>query len=215
MIRLYDYILSDDCYKVRLLISMLRIDVTTVKVNFHPGGDHRQPDFLALNPRGTLPVLTDNDLVLPGALPILTYLAQTHDPARRWYPADPAGAATVLSWLAFAEHDLRPISEARARNLFGLDDPLEPLQLAGAAALEILEDHLAVGELTGRHWVAADHPTADHPTIADLALFPAVAMAPEGGLALVTKPAVWRWIDRVKRLPGFIVMPGVIPLLRT
>jgi glutathione S-transferase len=54
---------------------------------------------------------------------------------------------------------------------------------------------------------------AGHATIADLALFPAVAMAPEGGVSLDTLPAVWRWLGRVKRLPGFIVMPGVLPLL--
>jgi glutathione S-transferase len=56
MIKLYDYVLSSDCYKVRLLLSMLKVEFTTVKVNFHPGGEHRQPDFLALNPLGSLPV---------------------------------------------------------------------------------------------------------------------------------------------------------------
>jgi glutathione S-transferase len=208
MIRLYDYILSSDCYKARLLLSMLRVEFTAVKVNFHPGAEHRQPDFLALNPLGSLPVLTDGDLVLRGALAILSYLAQTRDPARRWYPADAAEAACVLMWLDFAERELRPVSEARTLNLIGLDDDLSPLVAAGEAALQILEDHLAEGEIAGRQWVATDHAT-----IADLALFPASAMAPEGGIGLETKPAIWRWLDRVKRLPNFIVMPGVLPLL--
>lgn len=208
MIRLYDYILSSDCYKVRLLLSILRVEFETVKVNFHPGAEHRQPDFLTLNPLGSLPVLTDGDLVLRGALPIVSYLAQTHDPARRWYPADAAAAARVLMWLDFAERELAPVSEARFLNLIGRDDDLSPLVAAGETALEILEDHLAEGEIAGRQWVATDHAT-----IADLVLFPASAMAPECGIGLETKPAIWRWLDRVKRLPNFIVVPGVLPLL--
>jgi glutathione S-transferase len=79
---------------------------------------------------------------------------------------------------------------------------------AGEAALMVLEDHLAAGEIAGRGWVVGDQPS-----IADLALFPMAAMAPEAGISLASKPAIWRWIDRVKRLPNFVVMPGVLPLL--
>jgi glutathione S-transferase len=208
MISLYDYIICSDCYKVRLLLSMLRVEFTTVKVNFHPGGEHRQPDFLALNPLGSLPVLTDGDLVLRGALPILGYLAQTYDPARRWYPADAREAASVLMWLDFAERELRPVSNAHMLNFIDRDEDTSALAAAGEAALMILEDHLAKGEIEGRRWVATDHPT-----IADLALFPPAALAPEAEITLDTKPAIWRWLDRVKRLPNFIVMPGVLPLL--
>lgn len=208
MIKFYDYIINSDCYKVRLLLSMLQIDFTTVKVNFHPGGEHRQPDFLALNPLGSLPVLTDGELVLRGAMPILAYLAQAYDPARQWYPADIRAAASVLMWLDFTERDLRPVSSAHMLSFVDRDQDTSALVLAGEAALTILEDHLAEQEIRGRHWVADDHPT-----VADLALFAPVALAPEAEIALDTKPAIWRWVDRVKRLPNFIVMPGVLPVL--
>ncbi len=208
MIKLYDYVISSDCYKVRLLLSMLKVEFTTVMVNYHPGAEHRQPDFLALNPLGSLPVMTDGDLVLRGALPILCYLAQTHDPERRWYPADAAVAASVLMWLDFAEHELRPVSDAHMVNFVDRDRDTSALTEAGEAALVILDDHLAKGEIEGRRWVAADHAT-----IADLALFPPAALAPEADIALDDKPALWRWLDRVKRLPDFVVMPGVLPLL--
>jgi glutathione S-transferase len=208
MMKLYDYVLCSDCYKVRLLLSMLQVAFTTVKVNFHPGGEHRQLDFLALNPLGSLPVLTDGDLVLRGALPILGYLAQAHDPERRWYPTDAREAASVLMWLDFAERELRPVSSAHMLNFVNLDEDTSALTAAGEAALMILDDHLARGEIEGKRWVVGGHPT-----IADLALFPPAALAPEAEIALDTKPAVWRWLDRVKRLPNFIVMPGVLPPL--
>jgi glutathione S-transferase len=208
MIRLYDYVLSSDSYKVRLLLSMLRCEFSTQRVNFHPGQEHLRPEFLALNPLGSLPVLTDNDLVLRGALPILVYLAQTQDSERRWFPAEPAKAASVLMWLDFAERELRTIYNARMLNLLSRDEDTSALTSAGELALQILEDHLAKCEITGRQWVAGDHAT-----IADLALFPDSAMASEADIRLDTKPAVWRWIGRVKRLPDFIAMPGILPLL--
>lgn len=208
MIKLYDYVICSDCYKVRLLLSMLRVEFTTVKVNFHPGAEHRAPEFLALNPLGSLPVLTDGGLVLRGALPILCYLAQAYDPQRHWYPAGAREAASVLMWLDFAERALRPVSRAHMLSFIDRDQDTSALAAAGDAALTILEDHLAKQEIKGRRWVAADQPT-----IADLALFAPSALAPEAGIALDTKPAIWRWLERVKRLPLFIVMPGVLPLL--
>lgn len=208
MIQLYDYVLSAECYKIRLLLSILQVDFATVKVNFHPGREHRRPDFLALNPLGTLPVLTDGDVVLRGAMPTLLYLAQTQDAERRWYPVAPRDAAPILVWLDFAEYELRPVLEARLSNLVSRDSDVRSLSAAGEAALEVLEDHLARGEILGRHWVAHDRPT-----IADLAIFPAAALASEADIRHDTKPAVWRWVNRVKRLPNFMPMPGILPVL--
>jgi glutathione S-transferase len=202
VIRLHDYILSAECYQVRLLLRMLGLSYEPVKVNVHPGQEHREAAFLALNPLGRIPVLTDGDWVFrePGA--ILTYLALTYDPARRWYPAEPSD---VQRWVGF---DVTALSAARMANLTGREGDPAAFRRGGEAALGVLEDHLAVGALAGQDWVAADHAT-----IADLALFPHVAMAPEGGFSLDTVPYIWRWVERVKRLPGFVVMPGVLPIL--
>ncbi len=38
---LYDYILSPDCYKVRLLASLVGARLDLRAVDFHPGGEHR------------------------------------------------------------------------------------------------------------------------------------------------------------------------------
>jgi glutathione S-transferase len=205
VIRLHDYILSAECYQVRLLLSMLGLPYEPVKVNVHPGQEHREAAFLALNPLGCIPVLTDDDWVFrdPGA--ILTYLALRYDPARRWYPAAPGVAAQVQRWVGF---DVTALSAARMANLTGREGDPAVFRRAGEAALAVLEDHLAACALDGRGWVAADHAT-----IADLALFPTVAMAPEGGFSLDTTPYIWRWVERLKRLPGFVVMPGVLPIL--
>jgi len=49
----------------------------------------------------------------------------------------------------------------------------------------------------------------DHFTIADIACFPYVALAPEGGVALDPYGAVRRWIGQIQAQPGFVSMPGI------
>ncbi len=76
--KLYDYVLSGSCYKVRLFLSILEVDYEKLPVDFYPGKDHKKPDFLALNPLGQLPVLIDGDLILRDAQSILLYLASNY-----------------------------------------------------------------------------------------------------------------------------------------
>ena len=53
-------------------------------------------------------------------------------------------------------------------------------------------------QLAGREYVVGERPT-----IADLALFPYVSVAPDAGLDLATYPEVSAWLDRIRALPGF------------
>ena len=102
MITLYDYELSGNCYKLRLLMSMLGLGYTTVPVDFYPGREHKSEAFLRMNPLGQLPVLKDGDLILRDAQAILVYLASRYDPKGTWYPRDnPALLGEIGQWLAF------------------------------------------------------------------------------------------------------------------
>jgi glutathione S-transferase len=65
--------------------------------------------------------------------------------------------------------------------------------------LPLIDAHLAQ-----RRWLALERPT-----IADCAVFPYVALAPEGGVSLAPYAHIRQWIGRVKELRGFIPMPGV------
>ncbi len=47
------------------------------------------------------------------------------------------------------------------------------------------------------------------PTIADIACFPNVALAPDGGVSLDPYPSVRLWMRAIRALPGFIEMPGI------
>lgn len=65
------------------------------------GGEHRRADFLALNPKGEVPVLVEGTTVVTETPVVCQYIAETH-PEAGLLPAAPAARAECLSWLAWA-----------------------------------------------------------------------------------------------------------------
>jgi glutathione S-transferase len=208
MLTLYDYILCDNCYKVRLQLAMLRLDYAKCRINVHPARECETAEFRTLNPLGRIPVLRDGDLVLRDPQAILTYLALRYDAARRWLPSEAAVAGRIAMWLAFACAELDCLSLLRMNQITSARSEEPGLINRAHHALTVLEDHIAEGEILGHQWIVGDHAT-----IADIAIFPPVALAADAGITLERYPAIWRWIDRVKRLDGFLVMPGITPRL--
>ena len=66
MIKLYGYELSGNSYKAKLMLSLLGLEYEWIKVDLLAGA-HKQPEFLALNPFGQVPVLVDENIVIPDA----------------------------------------------------------------------------------------------------------------------------------------------------
>ena len=68
----------------------------------------RQPDFLALNPAGAVPVLQNGDWVLTQNAAILNYIADKFPQAKLGGDGSPESRAEVNRWLAFVNSDLHP-----------------------------------------------------------------------------------------------------------
>jgi glutathione S-transferase len=66
----------------------------------------RTPEFLALNPRGQVPVLVDDGFVMREGAAILTYLLEKHKSPL--LPASGKERAAALEWLAFCNATLHP-----------------------------------------------------------------------------------------------------------
>jgi len=196
--KLYDLELSGNCYKVRLFAGLAGIPLQIEAVDFL-GGAHKRPPVIDLNPWGELPVLQDGEVVLRDSQAILVYLA-ARDAGERWLPSDAAGMAEVAQWLSTAANEVQNgPAAARLVDKFGYAiDKVDTLRRS-ARILPLIEAHLAKHD-----WLALDRPT-----IADCAVFPYVALAPEGGVSLADYPHIRAWIARVKALPGFVPMPGV------
>jgi len=195
-IRLHRHYMSGHCHRVELLLAALDIPYEVVDIDF-PGGEHKSPRFMKLNPLGQVPVIEDGDLVLYDSNAILVYLATRYDDGR-WLPRDPVTAARVQQWLSMAAGQVaNGPNSARLVKLFGA-----PLDYARAKT--IAENLFAVldVELSTRAYAVGERPT-----IADLAVYSYIAMAPDGEVSLEPYPHLRAWLRRIEQLPRFVPLP--------
>ncbi|OAB61066.1 glutathione S-transferase [Leptolyngbya valderiana BDU 20041] len=196
MITLYGHELSGNAYKARLFLELLNLDYEYKRVDLMKG-EHKQPSYLAINPFGQVPALVDGDRLLQDAQGILTYLARQYG-GEVWLPSDAISLSRVVRWLSVTAGEVRQGPEnARLYHLFGATT----INIDRATE----KSHQILGQLNAwlsdRAWLECDRPT-----IADIAVFPYVALAPDGNIALEHYPHVLAWIDRIKQLPGFVGM---------
>ncbi len=195
-IRVYSFELSGHAHRVRLMLSLLDLPHEVIEVDL-AGGEQKRPEFLARNAFGQVPVIEDGALTLADSNAILTYLAQTYDEERRWWPAGAAQQAQVQRWLSVAAGALAyGPAAARISAVFQKTD--NPQGRAVAERLfATMDKHLST-----RSWLAADHPT-----VADVSMYSYTAHAPEGGVSLEPFPHLRAWLARVEALPRFVGMP--------
>ena len=198
---LHDFELSADCYKLRLFLAILGVRYEVVPVDVFPGREHESEAFRQLSPNGTVPVLDIDGVMWTDPEATLVHLAHSYG-AIAW-----RDASDLTRWLATAKRLGASAGRARLTVNFGYDHDLAALQHAAHIELRTIDEHLWFGEREGRDWLSA----SAHPTIADIACFPDIALCEEGGISRQDYPAIRRWLDRVKRIEGFTTMSGVFP----
>ena len=208
MSKLYSSIHSGNSYKVILLASLIGEDLEIINLNLSKK-EQRDASFLAINPRGEVPTLVDCDHTFTDSSAALVYLAGKH-PASKYWSTDIIEQASIVDWLAFANSWVQyGVFTARAIVSFGgqyngLGDSISPTAYEesvkrGHKSLEILNERLKDNK-----WLALGRPT-----IADISVFPYVAMAPMGDISLEPYTNVLKWIGRIKALKGFIPATGM------
>jgi len=194
--KLYDLEGSSNCYKVKLFASLANIDLDIVPVDFLNGA-HKKPPLSNLNPLGELPILEDKKIVVRDSQAILVYLAGAYG-GLAWWPAHPQGQAEIVQWLSFAANEVQhSVNEARLVQKFGYALDKAAALEKSPGVLSVLDQHLASND-----WLAIGRPT-----IADCAVYPYVALAPEGGVDLMPYTHIARWMKRIEGLPGYLPKP--------
>ena len=200
MYKLYDFPLSGNCYKVRLLLTQLNIPFEGVKVNILQQ-ETKLPDFLQKNPNSKVPVLEiEPGTFLTESNSILLYLAD----ATPLLP-EALDRVQVTQWLFFEQFSLganlsRPrfwISIAKQADKFA--PIIEYHQRQGNAALQVMEQHLADRSF----FVNQQY------TIADIALYAYTHMATEGGYDMSQYPNIGSWCERVRSQPHHVSITAI------
>lgn len=198
---LYDFALDARCYAVRLGASLMTREITIRDVDVVPGAEHLSAEMLALNPKGSVPFLVDGEVTLTEPAAILTYLAK----GTPWEPLSLKG----VDWLVFASEALATFNTARHAALFGqpgtseFDDVAHGTRHA-KTKLRQMEDQLSLGTLRSHTFLAGGLPG-----IADILAFPVFAQSRDLRIEPEAYPALRLWARSVRKLPGFIGMPGV------
>ena len=77
-----------------------------IMVKLHKGEQHGD-EYKAINPRGQVPVLVDNDQVITQILAIILYLDQKF-PACQFLPSEPVARAKAIETLAWMNNTIHP-----------------------------------------------------------------------------------------------------------
>jgi len=192
--KLYSHPLSGHSHRAQLFLSLIGQPAELIEVDLAKGA-HKKPEFLKINRFGQVPVLVDGSVTIADSNAILVYVAKKLGKTE-WLPESPEAAAAVQRWLSVAAGPIAfGPAAARLITVFGAKFNAEEVIARAHAVLKTIE-----GELDGKSWIAAAHPT-----IADVALYSYVARAPEGNVDLSSYANVRAWLRRIEGLPGFVV----------
>jgi len=196
--KVYGDIQSGNCYKLKLLMSLLDMEHDWIHVNILEGETHTS-EFEKMNPNARIPVLDlGNGQFLSESNAILNFLADGTD----YLPTDPFSRARVLQWQFFEQYSHEPfIATARYINKYlGLPKEREAeyhgKQEGGHKALGIMDRQLAETQ-----WLASEQLS-----IADISLYAYTHVAEEGSFDLSAYDSVGRWIDAMQQQANYIGM---------
>lgn len=106
MITVYGRATSSNVQSVMWCAAELGLTVNRLDYGFDFGGTDT-PEFLAMNPNGKVPVLTDGDLVMFESAAIVRYLAARYGAGGLW-PRDPAARAAQDVWAEWIKTTFGP-----------------------------------------------------------------------------------------------------------
>jgi glutathione S-transferase len=203
MLKLYDYLPSQNGWKVRVLLGLLHIQCESRLVSIFEGESHTGA-FLTLNPAGAVPVLQLEDgRSIAESNAILTYLAE----GSPFLPPDRYLRAKVIQWLCFEQYHIEPvIGSLRFWTLTGRLKRNEALvagkREAGVRTLDAMERGLA----------GTPFFVGSNFSVADIAAYAYSHLAEDCGFRLADYPAVMAWVGRVRDVigPNYPVHPYTV-----
>jgi len=112
-VKLYGYFRSSATYRVRIALNLKGLPWEAALIDLRPPASaQHSPEFLALNPEGLIPVLTEGEHTLTQSLAIIEYLEETH-PSPPLLPHAPRARAEVRALALAVACDIHPLNNSR------------------------------------------------------------------------------------------------------
>jgi glutathione S-transferase len=189
--QLYTAVISPNGKRVRICAEELGVALDPVLLDFQKG-EPRKPEYLAKNPMGKIPTLTDGDLVLWESAAILCYLARKAGGSL--WPAGPREEADLLRWLFYCSCHIDPyFTTLVVERFIKARRGAAPDEALTASAEQWLARFLPVvdQQLAEREYVTGTFG------LADIALGCSLELSPMVRYDLSPYPHVRAWLDRL------------------
>jgi glutathione S-transferase len=198
--KLYYNPLSPNVRRVRLTAAVLGIELDEKKLDFAKG-EHKSPEYLALNPNGAVPTLVDGDFVLTESRAIMQYLA-SKKPDSGLLPRDEAGRADVTRWQFWdAAHFSPQLGTLGFEKVFkprmGLGEP------DAGKIQEALNNFRRFAAVLNKRLEGKKYIVGNALTLADLTVASSLMYAKQVEAPLAEFPNVESWFSRMGELEAW------------
>jgi glutathione S-transferase len=198
--KLYVNLASPNVRRARFTAAVLGLEVEERKLDFAKG-EHKNPEYLALNPNGAVPTLVDGDFVLTESRAIMQYLA-SKKPEAGLLPRDEQARADVTRWQFWDAAHFSPqlgtfTFQRLFKPMFGMG---EPDQAKLDEALANFRRFAAVLDkrLDGKRYVVGEALT-----LADLTLASSLMYAKQTEVPLGEFSHVHAWFSRMSEMDAW------------
>ena len=181
--------------RVIWMLEEMGLDYEVRKIAFPP----TDPEFLAANPTGTLPLFIDGETRMSESVAILQYLAERHGPTPLSVKAHEPGFADYLQFLEVGEATLATPLTAMVRTRFmAPDDQKSNWTVENCKSVFLNRLQLVADQLKAPPFMAADRFTA-----ADISVGYALGMGEGLGLGGGYAPALTDYWRGLRARPAY------------
>jgi glutathione S-transferase len=198
--KLYTNPISPNVRRVRLTAAVLGMALEEKRLDFAKG-EHKSPEYLALNPNGAVPTLVDGDFVLTESRAIMQYLA-SKKPESGLLPRDEMARADVTRWQFWDSSHFSPnvatlAFERVLKAMLGLGEP-DTNKINDA-----LTNFRRFGAVLNKRLEGKQYIVGSALTVADLTIGSSLMYAKQAEVPLGEFPHLSAWFSRITGLDGW------------
>jgi len=195
--KLYMTPMSPNVRRVRLTAAVLGLQLEEKVLDFAKG-EHKSPEYVAINPNGAVPTLVEGNFVLTESRAIMQYLA-SKKPESGLLPRDEQARADVTRWQFWDSSHFSPQLGTLAfqrvlKQLYGMGEP------DARKVDEALTNFRRFAAVLNKRLEGKQYVVGESLTLADLTLAPSLMYAKQSEVPVAEFPNVDTWFSRMSDL---------------